>query len=90
MRTLTFEGRTKIYQNKCTLYETDYECQARVEWLLFKKQYSKKLRNLEKCESVAIKKHLWLSKIYLFYKREKLLPEQNLVDKLIPRHLMHK
>ena len=71
------------------LYETVYECEARVEWLLLKEQYSKKLRNLEKCESIAIKKHLWLSKIYLFYKREKLFSEQNLVDKLIPWLLMH-
>ena len=63
------------------LHETDYECEARIEWLLFKKQHSKKLRNLEKCESIAINKHLWLSKIY---KREKLFSEQNLVDKLIP------
>ena len=63
------------------LNETDYECEVCVEWLLFKKQYSKKLRNLEKCESIAINKHLWLSKIY---KREKLFSEQNLVDKLIP------
>ena len=69
------------------LHETDYEWEARVEWLLFKKQYSKKLRNLEKCESIGIKKHLWLSKIY---KREKLFSEQNLVDKLIPGLLMHK
>ena len=66
------------------LYETDYEREARVEWLLFKKQYSKKLRNSEKCESIAIKKHLWLSKIYLFYKQEKLFSAENLVDKLIP------
>ena len=66
------------------LYETGYKCEACVEWLLFKKQYSKKLRNLEKRESIAIKKHLWLSKNYLFYKREKLFAEQNLVDKLIP------
>ena len=66
------------------LYETDYENEARVEWLLFKERYSKKLRNLKKCESIAIKKHLRLSKIYLFYKREKLFSEQNLVDKLIP------
>ena len=44
------------------LHETDYECEVCVEWLLFKKQYSKKLRNLEKCESIAINKHLWLSK----------------------------
>ena len=65
------------------LYETDYENEARVEWPLFKEQYSKKLRNLEKCESIAIKNHLWLSKIYLFYKREKSFSEQNLVDKLI-------
>ena len=72
------------------LYETDYECEAHVEWLLFKKQYSKKLGNLEECESVAINKHRWLSKIYLFCKREKLLSEQNLVDKLTPRLLMHK
>ena len=72
------------------LYETDYECEARVEWLLFKRQFSKKLRKLEKCESIAIKKHPWLSKIYLFYKREKLFSEQNLVDKLIPYLLMHK
>ena len=57
------------------LYETDYECEDHVEWLLLKKEYSKKLRNLEKCESVAIKKHLWLSKIYLFYKLEKLFSE---------------
>ena len=71
------------------LYETDYENEARVEWLLFKEQYSKKLRNLKKCESIAIKKHLRLSKIYLFYKREKLFSEQNLVDKLIPWLLMH-
>ena len=70
--------------------ETDYECEARVEWLLLKKQYSKKLRNLEKCESIAIKKHLWLSKMYMFYKQEKLFCQQNLVDKLIPRLLMHK
>ena len=66
------------------LYETVYECEARVEWLLLKEQYSKKLRNLEKCESIAIKKHLWLSKTCLFYKREKLFSEQNLVGKLIP------
>ena len=66
------------------IYETDYECEARVEWLLFKKQYSKKLRNSEKCESIAIKKHLWLSKIYLFYKQEKLFSAENLVDKLTP------
>ena len=66
------------------LYKTDYECESRVEWLLLKKQYSKKLRNLEKDESTAIKKHLWLSKMYLIYKQEKLFSEQNLVDKLIP------
>ena len=65
-------------------YETDYKCEACVEWLLFKKQYSKKLRNLENCESIAIKKHLLLSLNYLFYKREKMFAEQNLVDKLIP------
>ena len=72
------------------LYETGYKCEACVEWLLFKKQYSKKLRNLEKRESIAIKKHLWLPKIYLFYKREKLFSEQNLVNTLIPWRLMHK
>ena len=54
------------------LYETDYGCEARVEWLLFKKQCSKELRNLNKIESIAIKKYLRLSKIYLLYKREKL------------------
>ena len=64
--------------------ETDYECESRAEWLLHKKQYSKKRRNSEKCESIAIKKHLWLSKMYLIYKQEKLFSEQNLVDKLIP------
>ena len=72
------------------LYEPDYECEACVEWLLFKKQYCKKLRNLDKFEPIAIKKHLRLSKIYLFYKREKLFSEKNLVYKLIPLLLMHK
>ena len=72
------------------LYETVYECEARVEWLRLKKQYSKKLINLDKCESIAIKKHLWLSKTCLFYKREKLFSEQNLVDKLIPWLVMLK
>ena len=57
------------------LYETDYECEAHVEWLLFKEQCSKKLRNLENCQSIAVKKNLRL---------EKLFSEQNLVDKLIP------
>ena len=61
------------------LYETDCECEACVEWLLFKKQYWKKLRNLDKFESIAIKKHPRLSTVYLFYKREKLFSEQNFV-----------
>ena len=72
------------------LYETDYECEACVEWLLFKKQYYKKQRNLDKFEPIAIKKHLRLSKIYLFCKGEKLFSEQSLVYKLIPLLLMHK
>ena len=72
------------------LYENDYECEAHVEWLLFKEQCSKKLRNLENCQSIAVKKNLWLPKIYLFYKRGKLFSEQNLVNKLIPWLLMHK
>ena len=66
------------------LYETVYGCEACVEWLLLKKQYSKKRRNLKKRESIAIKNHLWLSKIYLSCTREKLFSEQKLVDKLIP------
>ena len=69
------------------LYETDYEYEARVEWLLLKKQYSMKLRNLDKCESIAIKKHLWFSKNFRksssVYKRGKLFSDQNLVYKLI-------
>ena len=72
------------------LYEPDYECETCVEWLLFKKQYCKKLRNLDKFEPIATKKHFLLSKIYLFYKGEKLFSEQNLVYKLIPLLLMHK
>ena len=52
------------------LYETDYECEACVEWLLFKKQYYKKQRNLDKFEPIAIKKHLRLSKFTYFAKEK--------------------